>query len=283
MQIGFIGLGDMGAPMAANIARAGFNPVVFDKAGTSGRAPEHSLAANDVADVVRHAETIFLSLPDGNASLSVAREIVSATNRHVKTVVDLSTLGVEAAQSIDKLLAEAGITFIDCPVSGGRAGAAKGTITLMWAGPGDVLEGHRPILESFARAIFHVGEQAGQGQAMKLLNNFLSATSMAATTEAILFGQSHGLDMATMLDVLNVSTGQNTATRDKFPERILTGTFDAGFRTALMRKDVDLYVEGVEQAGTPADLAEHVRRIWQEVDGNRPGSDFTEIFRDRSK
>jgi len=157
---------------------------------------------------------------------------------------------------------------------------------VIWGGPEAVLQANRKVIDSMSGNVFHVGDNAGQGQAMKLLNNFLSATAMAATSEAILFGESQGLDMKIMLDVLNVSTGQNTATSDKFKNRVLPGTFDAGFRTRLMRKDVRLFNQSVATAGTPDRVTNLVDGIWDELEVARPDSDFTEIYlhlRERSK
>ena len=114
---------------------------------------------------------------------------------------------------------------------------------------------------------------------MKILNNFLSGTAMAATTEAVLYGLSQGVDMKTMLDVVNVSTGQNTATSDKFPNRVLTETFDAGFATALLTKDVNLFVENAKAAGTPTRVADTVGGIWNETNEALPDSDFTLVYK----
>jgi 3-hydroxyisobutyrate dehydrogenase-like beta-hydroxyacid dehydrogenase len=176
-------------------------------------------------------------------------------------------------------LAPLGVTYVDGPVSGGTAGARGRTISLMFGGPADVLAAHRPLLESFAGKVFHVGERPGQGQAMKLLNNVLSATALAATSEAIAFGLAQGLDMATVLDVLNVSSGRNTATSDKFPNRVLTGTYDAGFHTALMAKDVRLFLASATRAGTARSVSAAVGEVWDEADDARPGSDFSEIWK----
>lgn len=278
-RFGFVGLGNMGAAMAANLARAGYRLAVYDRAGTKERAPAGTTPADSVGEVAAVAGTVFLSLPDGRASLAVAGEIAATEGRATTVVVDLSTIGVEAARTADALLAAAGIAYADAPVSGGRAGALAGTITVMWGGPADLLEAHRPALQAIAGAIFHVGERPGQGQAMKLLNNFLSATALAATSEAVVFGLSHGLDMRTMLDVLNVSSGRNTATSDKFPNRVLTGTYDAGFATALMSKDLQLYMDGVAAGGTPAQIAGAVQHTWRQAHDAMPGSDFSEIYR----
>ena len=277
--IGFIGLGQMGAPMAANIAKAGTVLICYDKAGTEERLPAGATAAASIAEVVGAADTIFLSLPDGAIVQAVAEEISSSPDRRASVVVDLSTIGLDAAKAVGTALGTAGITYVDAPVSGGKAGAVAGTITLMWGGPKTELERHRAIVDSFCGNPFHVGDQPGQGQAVKLLNNFLSATALAATSEAVLFGQSQGLDMKTILDVVNVSTGMNTATRDKFPGHVLTGTFAAGFYAELLNKDVQLYRNNAEAAGTPLRIGSEVAKVWQDcVDQLEPQSDFTLIY-----
>ena len=277
--VGFIGLGQMGGPMAGNIAKAGFSVLCFDTAGTDKLLPEKCKAATSLADVVRNTDTVFLSLPDGKISNAVAKDIAAVENRRATVVVDLSTIGPDAAKSAAATLKEAGITYIDAPVSGGRAGAIKGTITLMWGGPKAELERHRAIAESFCGNPFHVGDEPGQGQAVKLVNNFLSATAMVATSEAMLFGLSQGLDMKTMLDVVNVSTGQNTATSDKFPNRVLPGTFDAGFYAELLNKDVQLYFENAKKAGTPTHVSTEVAGIWRRcIEAFEPRTDFTRVY-----
>ena len=149
----------------------------------------------------------------------------------------------------------------------------------MWSGSAEQMKLIRPVLDSFAGSVFFVGPTPGQGQAMKLLNNYLSAVAMTATSEAVAFGISHSLDMKTMLDVANVSTGQNSATQDKFPNRILTSTYDAGFRMALMEKDVALYLSEAKSAGTPVALCERVSAYWQKGMTRFPSGDFTEIFK----
>ncbi len=285
-RYGFIGLGNMGGPMAANLAAAGINLAVFDAAGSEARAPAEAQAASSSADVAARAGTIMLSLPDGAVSLAVAREIASAPGRIAETVIDFSTVGLAASRETHAVLAEAGIAYVDAPVSGGTRGAREGTLTVIWAGSEALLARHRPALDAIAGNVFHVGGLPGQGQAMKLLNNYLSAVAMAATSEAMAFGLSQGLDFATMLDVVNVSTGRNEATRDKFPARILSGTYDAGFHMALMTKDMVLYRDSVRTAGTAREVGEIVADLWRRADDSMPGADFTHIFefvRDRSE
>jgi 3-hydroxyisobutyrate dehydrogenase len=136
----------------------------------------------------------------------------------------------------------------------------------------------RGALDAVAKNVFHVGDAAGQGQAMKLLNNFLSGTALAATSEAVAYGETQELDPRTVIDVLNASTGRNTATSDKFPNRILTGSFDAGFQTALMAKDLRLYVESARTGGAYLDIGERVAETWRRVAGEMPDSDCTRIY-----
>ena len=276
--VGFIGLGNMGQPMATNVAKGGFELVCFDAAGTQERLPDGATAAASLADVFARADTALLSVPDGAATRAIVDEIVAATDRRVTTVVDLSTVGPQVAGEVADRLAELGVTYADGPVSGGVAGARAATISMMFAGPAEVLEANRPVLQAISGNVFHVGTRAGQGQAMKLLNNYLSATALAATSEAIAFGVAEGLDMSVVLDVLNVSSGRNSASADKFPNRIVTGSYDAGFHTRLMAKDVRLFLDSVTRTGTAATVAESVADVWRRADAAMPGSDFTQIW-----
>lgn len=278
MRFGFAGLGQMGGPMAANIVAAGFDLSVFDKAGTAERAPDGAKPLESLDALAAVVDTLVLSLPDGPVTLAVARDLAALQDRAVSVVIDLSTIGLEAAKEAGQILADAGIQYIDAPVSGGQSGAIAGTITVMWGGPAEVLEIHRDVIMAIAKNLFHVGDQAGHGQTVKLLNNFLSGTAMAATSEAVAFGLSQGIEMKSLLDVVNVSTGRNTATSDKFPNRVLTGSYDAGFKTKLLTKDVGLFLDNAKAAGTPTAVAETVVDLWRRCDAALPESDFTRIY-----
>ena len=278
-RYGFIGLGQMGSPMAANIASNGFNLSVFDKSKTAYQSIENVFVAESLEHLAANTDIIFLSLPDATASLEVAQELAETTELNTSIIIDLSTIGIDASRKARNTLDEAGVTYIDAPVSGGQSGARKGTITIMWAGPLTILKDCRKVMMSFCKNLFHVGEEAGQGQALKILNNFLSATAMAATSEAIAFGITQGLNMKTILDVVNLSTGQNTATNDKFPNRILTNTYDAGFKTNLLTKDMQLFMESAKLSDTPIVIAEAVMGLWKECNKALPNSDFTQIYK----
>ena len=277
-KIGFIGLGNMGGPIAANIARGGHDLIVFDAAGTAERAPDGAEIAGSIAEVAAAAETILLSLPDGPVVAAVAEEIAESNARVTSALVDLSTIGIAAAREVHARLSRADIAYLDAPVSGGTAGAKAGTIAVMCGGDAAQFDRRSPVLASMSTNVVHVGDSPGQGQAMKLANNFLSATAMAATSEAVAFGVAQGLDMAQMLEVLNASSGQNTATSDKFPNRILPGKYDAGFTNTLLTKDVTLYLENVRAAGTPDTIGAVLTAIWQRFQAAEPDADFTRIY-----
>ena len=275
---GFIGLGNMGRPMAENLAAAGRRLCVHDAAGSAERAPEGAAAVGSAAHVAAVADPILLSLPDGAAVRSVVDEIRESPNAVTHTIVDTSTIGIAAARSIGRALADDGFEYVDAPVSGGVAGARAATLAIMFAGSSAAWNRLSSLLDPLCRHLVYVGRRPGQGQAMKVLNNYLSATAMAATSEAVSFGVRQGLEMSTMLDVLNASSGMNTATADKFPNRVLTGTFDAGFAARLLRKDVSLYVEAAAGAGVRRGVAESVFALWDEYAADHGDEDFTRVF-----
>jgi 3-hydroxyisobutyrate dehydrogenase len=190
----------------------------------------------------------------------------------------LSAVGIAAAESLHRCFADGGIEYVDTPVSGGTAGAAKGTISTMYAGSAETLERLRQTFATMSKHVFHIGDTPGQGQAIKLLNNFLSAVAMAATSEAVAFGVGRGVSMRTILDVLNVSIGRNTATSDKFPNRILTETYDAGFTSTLLTKDLELYEQALENDGAANPVSATVVDLWRQLDAAEGPADFTHIY-----
>jgi 3-hydroxyisobutyrate dehydrogenase-like beta-hydroxyacid dehydrogenase len=274
--IGWIGLGQMGHRMSRHLADAGHALVVADAASTE-KAPPGSKVAKSNAEVAALADTIILSLPDGNVSQTVARDIASASPRKAKLVIDTSTIGPKAAEAVAGILADAGIAFVDAPVSGGTSGAEKATIAVMVACPADLYERVKPLTSLFGKP-FHVGPKPGQGQAVKVLNNFLSATALAATSEAVAFGVSQGIEMKTILDIVNASSGRNSATEDKFLNRILHGRYDAGFTARLQLKDIKLYLENARAAGIADEVADRVVDVWTRMEGSLPGADICEMY-----
>jgi 3-hydroxyisobutyrate dehydrogenase len=276
-RVGFIGLGDMGSALATNLVAAGHHVVTHDIAGPT-RSPDGARFVDDLDELARLAGIVVLSLPDGEVSESVVRALVVASRASVRLVIDTSTVGLAAAERVDQLLIDVGIGYVDAPVSGGTAGARARTLAVMYAGRTEACEIAEPVLAGLSDRRIRVGDRPGLAQAMKLANNFLSATALAATSEAIAFGTSVGLDMATMLEVLNASSGQSAATSDKFVNHVLPGTYTSGFLNTLMAKDVRLYLEAAETQGVRADVADVTAAVWTRFATDEPRSDFTRIY-----
>jgi 3-hydroxyisobutyrate dehydrogenase-like beta-hydroxyacid dehydrogenase len=279
-DLGFIGLGKMGAPMAGRLLDAGYALTVFDarEAALAPFVARGAKAAASPAAVASAVETVLVSLPTPDVVKEVAlgsNGIASGTQ--AKTFVDLSTTGPRGAQDIAARLAEAGIAAVDAPVSGGVGGAQKGTLAVMAACKPALFQALKPILEVLGK-VFYLGDKPGLGQTMKLANNLLSATAMAITSEAMVMGVKAGLDPRVMLDVINAGSGRNSASQDKFPKAILPRTFDFGFTTELMYKDVKLFMQEAEAMGLPMWVASAVRQLWFLTYSQiGPEKDFTTI------
>src|ERR1700744_2526485 len=282
MDIGFIGLGKMGFPMARRLVEAKHQLVVFDqrKEVVDQLVALGAQAATSPKDVADRAENVLVSLPSLQASLDVATGSGGVIEgRKVKRFVALSTVGSHMAGRIHDLLAKKNIVQLDSPVSGGVGGAEKGTLAVMVSGPKADFEAIKGALEVIGKPFF-IGTKPGSGQTMKLANNFLSATAMVATSEAVVMGVKSGLDPAVMIDVINAGSGMNTASRDKFPRAVLPRSFDFGFATGLMVKDVRLAVEEAKALGMSMEVAEAVGRLWEVVIREMGAeSDFTSAIK----
>jgi 3-hydroxyisobutyrate dehydrogenase-like beta-hydroxyacid dehydrogenase len=196
----------------------------------------------------------------------------------VKTVVDLSTTGTTIAKAVAASLSERAIEFIDAPVSGGVAGARAGTLAVMVGAAHHGFARIEPVLRSIGK-VFHVGDEPGAGQAMKVANNYLSATTLLATSEAVVFGVKAGLDPQVMIDVLNAGSGRSSASEDKFPRSVLNRRFDFGFTTALIYKDLRLFTEQAEALGIPLPLGSAVRQVWfTALTALGADADFTKVI-----
>jgi 3-hydroxyisobutyrate dehydrogenase-like beta-hydroxyacid dehydrogenase len=277
--LGFFGLGRMGAPIARRLAAAGYRVVGFDPAPRPADDEGAIALAQAPDEVAAVSDVVLLSLPDGAAVQQVCAQLVHAEGSRARFIVDLSTIGIRAARTCASLLDTAGMTYVDAPVSGGVTGATSGALTMMVGADAAAFAALRPLLELVAHRCLHVGSVPGQGQAMKLLNNFVSATAMAATSEAVVFGSRFGLDLRQMIDVLNASSGRTTASSDKFPRSVIPGTYDFGFAGALMAKDVALYLEAAEAGGSPRQVAARVAEMWKQFTATHPDADFTFIHK----
>lgn len=198
------------------------------------------------------------SVPGPADARETARQIADSPT--IKVFVDLSTSGPAAAQAIAGMLAPRGIAAIDAPVSGGVKGAAAGKLAIMASGPAPAMQRVRPLLEVLGR-VYELGEKPGLGQTVKLANNLMSAASLAIAAEALAMGVKAGVDPAAMLDVLNASSGRNSATQDKIPKHVLNRKFDFGFANALSFKDVRMCLDEAEALGVPMVVGAAVRQM----------------------
>jgi 3-hydroxyisobutyrate dehydrogenase-like beta-hydroxyacid dehydrogenase len=281
-HLGFIGVGRMGSPMAGRLIDAGHKLTIFDtnRAATAPLAARGAVSAASVRELAAAVETVIVSLPTPDIVREVALgENGIASGGRVKTLIDLSTTGPRMTQAIAAGLNAKGIALIDSPVSGGVSGAQRGTLAVMAACERALFERFEPVLKVFGK-VFYIGARPGMGQTMKLANNLLSATAMAISSEAIVMGVKAGLDPQVMVDVINSGSGRNTATQDKFPRSVLPRSFDYGFATGLMYKDVKLCLEEAEALGVQMWVGAAVRQLWQFANAELgPTSDFTAIVK----
>lgn len=261
---GFAGLGHMGSRMAKRLVDDGQSLLVFDPspAAVATVTAIGAQAADSLARLVEGADVIFLSLPEPATVQSVAEAISSAANdrSRARYVVDFSTIGPKTAIRVASTLKERGITYIEAPVSGGPKGAANGTLAVMVACLKSDFEHMEEPLKLFGN-VFHVGEGYGQAQTLKLANNMLSVCAVVATAEALAMGVKAGLSPTKMLEVINKSSGRNTATEAKYPRAVVPRTFDYGFSTRLAYKDVRLCVDESEALGVPMMIGATVREM----------------------
>ncbi|OBF93254.1 oxidoreductase [Mycobacterium sp. 852002-51163_SCH5372311] len=286
MDIGFIGLGHMGFPIARRLIEKNHDVVAFD---TSDKALQRIVAlgaqaASSSRDVADRVETVMASLPSPAASLEVATGTTGVIEgSRVKRYVDLSTVGRQTAARIHALLAERNIVALDSPVSGGVSGAEKGALAVMVSGPRGEFDVIRTVLDAIGRP-FYIGDKPGSAQTMKLANNMLAANVLVATAEVVVMGVKAGLDPAVMIEVLNAGSGATSASRDKFPRAILPRTFDYGFATGLMVKDVRLYLDEAKALGVPVEIAETICRLWEHTALDQgTDSDFTAVIKPLEK
>jgi 3-hydroxyisobutyrate dehydrogenase len=281
--VAVIGLGNMGAPMGACLIKAGYVVTGFDLleparqkfAATGGRV------TNDMATAVAAADVVIMLLPNGK----IVREAVSAMRAHLRTgtiLMDMSSSDPIGTRSLGDELIEAGIAFIDAPVSGGVRRAVNGTLTIMVGGEDAIIERVQPLLSTMGSSIFRTGD-LGSGHAMKALNNYVSAAGLVAVVEALQVGRKFGLDPALMADILNVSSGKNNTTELKLKQFIISETFDDGFPLRLMAKDVRTADDMARALGIATPLADLCADLWdaaaRELDGKANHTEMIHYMR----
>lgn len=282
-KVGVIGLGNMGLAMAATLRKAGFEVTGHDPSpARAALAIEQGIVTTaTAAETFITAPIVVLSLPmarhvkavlEGDDGLAGAGEAARA-----RLVIDTTTSEPEVTRRLAKCLAAAGHSLVDAPVSGGPAGAAAGTLTMMVGGDDQAITRARPVLDALAAKITLCGA-AGCGHVVKLVNNLLCAAHLLAAGEAIRLGSMAGVEPSTLLQALNAGSGRSGVTEVNFPKWILSGAFDSGFTMGLMRKDVGLALKLAASTGIEAEFSESVARLWRDsAAALADGEDFNRI------
>ena len=258
--VGFLGLGRMGAPMAANLIGHVDKLLVHDIApgAVDSLVAKGAQAAGSAEALGEKCDIVFLSLPTPPIVRAAVEQVIAGGSPRI--VCDLSTSGPQLAQQLHDFLTPRGIASFDAPVSGGIRGAQQGTLAIMVGGPQALWSEVEPLLQRLGKP-FYMGESPGAGQVAKLANNLLSLSAIATTAEAMTLALKAGLDPARMIEVLNAGTGANSATRDKWPRAVLPRTFDFGFSAQLSLKDTRLALEEAKVMGVPLPTGERLERL----------------------
>jgi 3-hydroxyisobutyrate dehydrogenase-like beta-hydroxyacid dehydrogenase len=278
--IGVIGTGRMGGPMAGRLLDAGYSLSVYDTVteATAPLAARGAHVAASPAEVASTSDIVLTSLPTPDIVKAVAlgpKGVVEGTRARI--MVDLSTTGPGAAKLIAEGLKPKNIVLVDAPVSGGIKGAVNGTLAVMVSCPKTTYETVEPILKNFGK-LFYTGDKPGVAQTAKLANNLMAAAALVITSEAVAMGVKGGVNAKVLIDIINASSGRNSASEDKFPRAVLPGTFDFGFATALSYKDVRLCIDEAEAMGVPMVCGAAVRQMLAITNAKfGPSSDFTSI------
>ncbi len=278
-SLGFIGVGRMGAPMVRRLMAAGHAVTVHDPnaAAVADLVAAGATAAEGPATLADRAEIVFLSLPTPEIVQAVASGL--AGGKALRIVVDLSTTGPRGAKALAEGLARHGIGCVDCPVSGGVAGAENGKLSLMAAGADAHFTEVEPLLLTFGK-VTHVGQEPGQAQLIKVINNLMSVTALAIASEGLVLAQKAGLDPAVLMQVVNTGSGRSNASEDKVPKYVLTRSFDFGFALGLSAKDVRLCLDEAEALGVPMIVGQAARQVLTIAKGMLgPEGDLSELIK----
>jgi 3-hydroxyisobutyrate dehydrogenase len=283
-EIGFIGLGNMGQPMAGRLLHAGFRVRGFDKAAEARVRFESDwsgTAAASLEATVSSALAVVTMLPTGQI-VHATIEAIRPYMRPGALIVDMSSSEPLATRQLGERLIAAGFGFVDAPVSGGVKRAVDGTLAIMVGGEDRFIKKAEPLLRAMGRSIFRTGP-LGSGHAMKALNNYVSGAGLVAAVEAIRVGRAFGLDPHVMVDVLNASTGRNNSTEVKLKQLVLSESYSSGFHLGLMAKDIRTADILAKELGIEAPLAQRTAELWDDA-AEKLGAmaDHTEIARYRT-
>jgi 3-hydroxyisobutyrate dehydrogenase len=282
-RIGFVGLGNMGAPMARHLVTAGYqlvaadaNPAALERFCSTAPCER----ARSLTELGQSCRLVITMLPDGAAVRQVllAGDGVAAGLSAGCVVLDMSSAEPVGTRELGRKLAAAGIALVDAPVSGGVKRAVEGTLAIMAGGEPAAIARCRPVLAKLGQ-VFCTGA-GGSGHAVKALNNYLSAVALAATAEAMMAGERFGIEPPVMLEILNHSTGRNSATEQKYPAFVLPRSFNSGFALGLMAKDLAIAHDLAASLGTPSALLRECAELWRRAERLLGSSaDNTEVVR----
>jgi 3-hydroxyisobutyrate dehydrogenase len=279
--VSFIGLGNMGQPMAQRLVEAGYQVRGYDRSADALTELERhgGVAGRDALDVAKGAHTIVLMLPDSDVVDAVLDSLLrGGVLREGATVIDMSSSEPDRTRHNAARTADAGARLVDAPVSGGVRGAVAGTLTIMVGTDQPLTDDVTHLLEHLGRVVVVGG--AGSGHAAKALNNLLSASHLWLTSEAVLVGQRFGIDPEAFLGVVNGASGRSGSSEVKWPRFILPGTFDSGFAARLMLKDTKIATALADQLGLPTRLGDATVQAWTDACAELPAdADHTEIAR----
>jgi 3-hydroxyisobutyrate dehydrogenase len=286
-RVGFIGLGNMGAPMARNLARGGVPLVLMDERAERARELADEIGAQPadrLPELAEASEIVVTMLPNGE----VVRGVVLGGGRRPGLIeglrdgtilVDMGSSDPRVYPEIEAAIGARGAQLVDAPVSGAVTGAKAATLTIMAGGEAGAIDRVEPLFRLLGQRVFRVGA-LGSGQAMKALNNLASAGALILALEVLLIGQRFGLDPQLMTEILNVSTGRNNSTERKIVPHVLSRRFDSGFALSLMTKDLTTALGLAEITGTPTRLAADTLEIARAALATLgPGADHTELAR----
>ena len=282
--IAFLGLGNMGAPMGANLVKAGFTVQGFDPvpAARAAAADGGVNVCETAAEAVRDAGVVITMLPNGTLVRECYADVMPAATSGA-LFIDSSTIAVDDARAVHAYAVERGFAQLDAPVSGGVKGAAAGTLAFMVGGEADALETARPVLDAMAGKIIHCGD-SGAGQAAKLCNNMLLAVQQIAVGEAFVLADKLGLSAQSLFDVITGATGNcwavhtNCPVPGPVPTSPANNDFRPGFATALMNKDLGLAMAAVSSTGASAPLGSHAAQIYARFADEHPDLDFSAVI-----
>ena len=266
MDVGYLGVGNMGQPMAHKLLDGGHQLTIFDISETAMRPllDRQARRASSPKDLADQCETVFVSLPTLAAFRAVAfGDDGLIAGRTMKLLVNTCTVGVPFVKEIEQAMAAKGVTVVDCPISGGPPGARAGTLSVMVSGDPASVEKIRPMISLWGRTLTVAGEKPGAAQVLKLTNNILSAVALAATAEAFVMGAKAGLDPEVMIGAINAGSGRNSATESKFPASVLTRSFDYGAEMHILMKDIDLAIAQGEDLGVPMWVCQAARLVFK--------------------